>query len=73
MAFGRFAQLERERDVFVGRQVLAGEEDHLAIEPYLSDSGDRVGIQVAEVDPADLRADGGRQRSDVELGWAIGD
>jgi hypothetical protein len=53
--------------VRLGVEVLAGEEDDLALEPHLADGGHGGVVEVAQVDTADLGADGARQQPDVEV------
>ena len=52
-----------EREVLVGRQVLAGEEHDLAVEPHPADGGDGGVVEGAQVEAADLGADRAGQRA----------
>ena len=57
-----------EGDLGVVVELLVGEEDHEPIEPYLTDGGDNVVVEVGgAIDAVYLGADGRAQRSDVEV------
>ena len=63
MALGQLAEaVRRTPDVLGLVEVLAGEEHDLAVEPDPADVGDGLIVGVAEVDTADLGADGARER-----------
>ena len=57
-----------ERDLPVGREVLAAEEDDLVVEDGAADLGDHVVVEVGrEVDAADHRAARARERLDGDV------
>ena len=66
MAFGGLTEAAGERQVLGGLEVLAREEDHLVSQPGLADRGNVVVGEVAEVEAAELGADGAGQRDDLE-------
>ena len=68
MALGQLAETSSEGDLGAVVELLVGEEDHEPLEPYLTDGGDDVVVQVGRaIDAVNLGADGRAQRTDVEV------
>ena len=58
MSLSEVTKVRREAKVALWIEVLSGEEDHLAVQPHLTNRRDLCRAQVTQVDALDHGADG---------------